>query len=101
MTEKDKAVTDLIANATEAVEPQQANLKITYQFDVQRDAGYAMEKRGILVPDDFEGPDFKDIIGYQVNQNWLAVSTKDGSTYVYPASSIARIKHYFTPVEQE
>ncbi len=101
MTEKDKAVTDLIANATEAVKPQQANLKITYQVNAQYDAVYAMEKRGIPVPEKFEGPDFKDIIGYQVNQNWVAVSTKDGSTYVYPADSIARIKHYFTPVEQE
>lgn len=36
----------------------------------------------------------KDIAGYSVNGDWIAVMTKEGDTYVYPSEGVLRIRHY-------
>lgn len=81
----------------EPVEPAGIyNLHITLAPTAYYEAIRAMEKRGLEIREHFDGPIFKDIMGYQVNGDWVAVSLKDGTTYAYPASDISRIKHYIT-----
>lgn len=70
------------------------NLHITLEWSALEDAKNAMTLRGLEVREHFDGPIFEDIMGYQVNADWVAVSLKDGTTYVYPASRVARIKHF-------
>lgn len=36
----------------------------------------------------------KDIAGYQINGDWLAIMTKDGQTLVYPAQDVSFVRHY-------
>lgn len=95
---KDKVV-ELVKDAEKAVAPKIQNLKITFNAEALWDVRGKMKARGFDVADDFEGPDFKDIMGYQLGNEWLVVSIMDGTSYVYPASSIARIKLYFTDKE--
>lgn len=96
---KDKAVANLIETAIDAVKPPAANLHITLRWGAQEYAKAAMADRGLPVREHFDGPIFKDIVGYQVNQEWVAVSLRDGSTYVYPADHVARLKHYYNNKE--
>ncbi len=42
---------------------------------------------------------YRDILGYQVGNQWVAVSLKDGTTYAHPASAIVLIQH--TPSKAE
>lgn len=85
----------------ETVEP-----KSSYNFHITLDnyARVAAEKmllaRELPIRDHFDGPIFEDILGYQMGSEWVAVSLKDGTTYVYPRTSIARIKHYITPTKE-
>lgn len=81
----------------EPVEPAGIyNLHITLSQYPRAEAEYAMRSRGLEIREHFDGPIFKDIMGYQVNGDWVAVSLKDGTTYAYPASNISRIKHFIT-----
>jgi hypothetical protein len=43
---------------------------------------------------------FIDIIGYQINTHWVAVSTKEGKTFAYPAANIAELIHYPTSIQK-
>lgn len=81
----------------EPVEPAGIyNIHLTFTPGPRGEAYRAMEERGLEIRENFDGPIFKDIMGYQVNGDWVAVSLKDGTTYAYPASNISRIKHYIT-----
>lgn len=37
---------------------------------------------------------FEDISGYSIGTQWVAISTKDGGTTVFPAQDIKKIQHY-------
>ena len=90
---KDTNVTKL-----ETVEPKGSfNFHITLEKNARDEAEYMLRSRGLPIRDNFDGPIFEDILGYQMNGEWVAVSLKNGSTYVYPRTSIARIKHYIAP----
>lgn len=91
---KDKAVQQLLDNAIDSVKPASYNFHITLDGMARLEAKEAMKRRGLEIDPDFDGPIFKDIMGYQMGSEWVAVSLKDGTTYVYPANTIARIKHY-------
>lgn len=93
MNKKIKTVEEAVADVVAGPVTKQG-LKITLEYSARQDAIDMRNLRGILTGDDFEGPDFKDIMGYQISSDWVAVSLKDGTTYAYPKSSIARIKHY-------
>lgn len=43
---------------------------------------------------DREAVEFKDIAGYQLNGDWVAVSIPDGTTHVYSASDVYYVQHY-------
>lgn len=93
---KDTKVTKL-----ETVEPKGSyNFHITLDGFHRREAEEMLLARGLPVRDHFDGPIFEDILGYQMGSEWVAVSLKDGTTYVYPKTSIARIKHYITPTKE-
>ena len=90
---KDTKVTKL-----ETVEPKGSfNFHITLTPQSRIEATQMLQARGLPVREFFDGPIFEDILGYQMGSEWVAVSLKDGSTYVYPRTSIARVKHYPTP----
>lgn len=91
---KDKAVQQLLDDAIAVTKPTSYNFHITLDEMARYEAAASMKKRGIEVAEDFDGPHFKDIMGYQMGSEWVAVSLKDGTTYVYPANTISRIKHY-------
>lgn len=95
MTKKIKTIEEAVADVVAGPVNKQ-NLKITLNSDALWEARNMRELRKIETPEDFEGPDFKDIMGYQISGEWVAVSLKDGTTYVYPKGSIARVKHYNT-----
>lgn len=78
----------------EVVEGMEQNLHITFTPDIWENAMAAMDRRGMVYRENFDGPIFENISGYSVNGDWVAVMTKKGETYVYPASSVARIKHF-------
>ena len=78
----------------ELVKGKYQNLHITLSNYARDDAERALIKRGLPVRENFDGPIFEDISGYSVNGDWVAVTTKDGTTYIYPAASVARIKHF-------
>lgn len=93
MNKKIKTVEEAVADVVAGPVTKQG-LKITLEEGARWAAIEARGRRGIETPEDFEGPDFQDIMGYQISSEWVAVSLKDGTTYAYPKSSIARIKHY-------
>lgn len=93
MTKNIKTVEQAVADVVAGPVTKQG-LKITLTEDARWSAMNMRHIRGIETPEDFEGPDFQDIMGYQISAEWVAVSLKDGTTYVYPKSSVARIKHY-------
>lgn len=37
---------------------------------------------------------YEDIMGYQMNGDWVAISLKDGTTWVHPKEEIKLLKHY-------
>lgn len=43
---------------------------------------------------DRKAVEFKDIAGYQLNGDWVAVSMHDGTTHVYSASDVCYVQHY-------
>ena len=93
---KDTNVTKL-----ETVEPKGSfNFHITLDKYARDEAEFMLRSRGLPVRDNFDGPIFEDILGYQMGNEWVAVSLKDGSTYVYPRTSITRVKHYITPTKE-
>lgn len=93
MNKKIKTVEEAVADVVAGPVTKQG-LKITLSYGPRTDAADMRKLRGIETPVDFEGPDFQDIMGYQISSEWVAVSLKDGTTYAYPKDSIARIKHY-------
>lgn len=93
MNKKIKTVEEAVADVVAGPVTKQG-LKITLTEDARWAAMNMRQLREIETPEDFEGPDFKDIMGYQISSEWVAVSLKDGTTYAYPKSAIARIKHY-------
>lgn len=78
----------------EVVHGKKQNFHITLAYPELLDAKAALKERGLEVRENFDGPIFEDIAGYSVNSEWVAVTTKEGETYVYPARNIARLKHY-------
>lgn len=38
--------------------------------------------------------EYKDIAGYQLSGEWVAIMEKDGTTHAYPKSEIKHVKHY-------
>lgn len=93
MNKKIKTVEQAVADVVAGPVTKQG-IKLTFNRDSLWEARHMRELRKIETPDDFEGPDFKDIMGYQISGEWVAISLKDGTTYVYPKTAIARIKHY-------
>lgn len=93
MVKQVKPVEQAVAEVLEQV---QQNLHITFDLQHQLEAKAAMKARGLEIRENFDGPIFKDIAGYQINSNWVAVSLRDGTTYAYPAAHVVRIKHYNT-----
>lgn len=70
-------------------------LKITLKAAERAEAIAQMKARGMEIPENFEGPDFRFIAGYQVNADWVAVTLEvDNTSYIYPSASVARVKHY-------
>lgn len=59
---------------------------------VEKPQNYSIE----ITMNDDAVHNFVNILGYQVNGDWVAVSLTDGSTYAYPAARVTRIKHYIT-----
>ena len=78
----------------EVVEGKKQGLHITFQAYEREMAIEAMQRRGMDIREGFDGPIFEDIAGYTINGDWVAVMTKEGETYVYPAAGVARIKHF-------
>ena len=78
----------------EVVEGKVQNLHITFKEAQKQEAIAALTRRNLPIREGFDGPIFQDIAGYSVNGDWVAVMTKQGDTYVYPAGSVARIKHF-------
>lgn len=70
------------------------NLHITLEYYARQEAIKALTERGMEIRENFDGPIFKDIAGHQVGTTWVAVMLKDGTTYVYPTTSVARLKVY-------
>ena len=93
-TLKENMVKKIEEKVKELVEGKKQNLHITFNNYAREDAELALIKRGLPVRENFDGPIFEDISGYSVNGDWVAVMTKDGATYIYPANSVARIKHF-------
>lgn len=84
------------AQVIENFRVSESNVQITFKQDALAAAIAARSIRGIETPDDFFGPDFKDIKGYQVAGPMFVVQTKKDEQYIYPLDSIARIKTYIT-----
>lgn len=74
----------------------ESNVQITFKTDALIRAQNARRIRGIDTPDDWFGPDFKDIKGYQVAGSMFIVATKKDEQYIYPLDDVARIKTYIT-----
>lgn len=88
-----------IREIKKADEPVKKNcVKITLKYDSRYDAINSLVRRGLIADDDkkwdYEGPDFKDIKGYQITGSWFIVNTKDNAEYAYQSSDIARLKFY-------
>lgn len=75
-------------------ESNKQGLEIFFTFDHAEDVAEEMRAQGKEVPDRFRGPKFMDIMGYQIGNEWVLVSLKDGTSYVYPSKLVTRIKHF-------
>lgn len=93
-----KSIVEAVKEVTSPTVYEQ-NLHITLVLQPRAEAIAALKARGLEVREHFDGPIFKDIAGYQVNGEWVAVTLKEGTSYVYPAKNINRLKHYNTKVE--
>lgn len=69
------------------------NVLITLEPTALEGAINTRIKRGMDVPPNFEGPDFKDIEGVEVNEHAVTVYVP-GVTYTYPMRNVACIKEY-------
>lgn len=83
----EKAIDEVINGKTQ-------NLHITLTLQARQEAIAALKARGLDIRENFDGPLFEDIAGYTINGEWVGVMLKDGATYVYPKTSIARVKHF-------
>ena len=73
-----------------------SNVAIILMPDAIDRAKRHMDLIGRAYGEAFNGPDFKDIKGYQVAAEFFIVQLKDDSQYIYPTRDIARIKTYIT-----
>ena len=69
-------------------------VKLTYPSHIRDAAEQQMIKRGIKIPDAFEGPDFLDVEKLSINDRWVKIYLKDGTIYTYPSYHVDRIKEY-------
>lgn len=72
-------------------------IKITLNAAARAEAIAMRNLRGIPTPDDFEGPDFDNVVLVQVSQGFLHVELETGVTYSYNSNSVARIANYPKP----
>lgn len=70
-----------------------ASVKITLKEESRWEAIDMRKRRGIETPEDFEGPQFDDVLDFGVEDGFACVSLKD-VRYCYPVSGIARIALY-------
>lgn len=78
----------------EIVEGAKQSLHITLDNYAREDAKKMLIERGLEMREHWDGPIFKDIQGFQLSANLVSVTLKDGVSYAYPMSSVARIKHW-------
>lgn len=71
-------------------------VKITLNKESLEQAKAMRRMRGMEIPENFEGPDFFGVSEHGTDQSncFYGVQLKDGISYLYPISSIARIAEY-------
>jgi hypothetical protein len=69
-------------------------VKITLTQYHREQAVTARLKRGIETPADFEGPEFHAAQDVGTDAVYLKVKLDDGTVYLYPHTSIARVGLY-------
>ena len=89
-----KQIKSVEKTVDEIVNGKTQNLHITLGLQARQEAIAAMRQRGLDIRENFDGPLFEDIAGYTINGEWVGVMLKDGTTYVYPKTSVARVKHF-------
>ena len=69
-------------------------VKITLNQAARKEAVDTMRKRGMPIPDMFDGPVFENVKDSVVDAGFFSLELEDGSMYAYPVSSIARLARY-------
>lgn len=69
-------------------------VKVTLTPAARKDAVDTMRKRGMPIPDMFEGPVFENVKDSVVDAGFFSLELEDGSMYAYPIYSIARLARY-------
>lgn len=68
-------------------------VKITLKPAARFQALKQREARGIETPDGFEGPEFENVKGWELNAVGILVDVGD-TRYFYPIDTIARVAEY-------
>lgn len=71
-------------------------VKITLNKEQLEQAKEMRRLRNIPTTDDFEGPVFENVKDYGIDssKNFYGVMLEDGTSYLYPITSIARVAEY-------
>lgn len=68
------------------------SIKITLKPEEREAAIHMRAVRGLGTPVDFEGPDFQNAVDFVLSDDYVHVKLTDGTVYLYPHASIARIR---------
>lgn len=71
-----------------------STIKITLTKEARQNAVTSLNRKGSAIPNDFEGPVFKDAYLTWCDNGGVSVTTYAGTIYFYPEATLARVAIY-------